>query len=217
MADVVARCTRGESVLFYTWTPNWTVGTLVPGKDVVWIEVPFPSLPDGEKIPDNQSTIKGVPGCVNDPCAMGFPPNDIRVVANKNFLANHPDIRRLLELVEIPLEDISAQNARMLEGEDDDEDIRRHALEWISGNRKKIDRWLEAARVLQPIKEQTALARGKEAQLPKAKLLRVVTKRFEPFVIYQDREYIGFSIECNDHGNRPGATWHNRRPPGSFR
>jgi ABC-type amino acid transport substrate-binding protein len=31
--------------------------------------------------------------------------------------------------------------------------------------------------------------------LPKAKVLRVVTKRFEPFVIYQDKEYIGFSID----------------------
>jgi ABC-type amino acid transport substrate-binding protein len=30
---------------------------------------------------------------------------------------------------------------------------------------------------------------------PKVTALRVVTKRFEPFVIYQDKKYIGFSIE----------------------
>jgi ABC-type proline/glycine betaine transport system substrate-binding protein len=195
MADTVVRCKRGQPVLFYTWTPNWTVGTLVPGKDVVWIEVPFPSLPEEDKDHKNQTTIKGVPGCVNDPCAMGFPPNDIRVVANKKFMAIHPDVKRLLELVEIPVGDISAQNAKMLDGEDDDEDIQRHAREWIKGNQEKIERWLKAARALQPIKEPAGLSQLKMGPLPKAKVLRVVTKRFEPFVIYQDKEYIGFSID----------------------
>lgn len=195
MDETIALYKQGEPIVFYTWTPNWTVGTLVPGKDVVWIQVPFASLPKEKEILKNQTTIEGVPGCVNDPCAMGFPPNDIRAVANKQFLENYPDIRRLLELVKIPLEDISAQNAKMLDGEDDDEDIRRHALEWIAGNREKIDRWLKTARALQPIKKQTALSQRERNPLPKAKVLRVVTKRFEPFVIYQDREYIGFSIE----------------------
>src|SRR5690606_24763625 len=46
MADAMARYQQGEPILFYTWTPNWTVGMLKPGEDVVWIEVPFPSLPD---------------------------------------------------------------------------------------------------------------------------------------------------------------------------
>ena len=171
------------------------MGTLVPGKDVVWIQVPFASLPKDQENLKSQTTIKGVPGCVNDPCAMGFPPNDIRVVANKQFLENYPDVRRLLELVKIPLKDISRQNAKMLDGEDDYEDIWRHALEWITSNREKIDRWLKAARALQPIKKPRALSQHERSPLPRAKVLRVVTKRFEPFVIYQDKEYIGFSIE----------------------
>jgi ABC-type amino acid transport substrate-binding protein len=100
-----------------------------------------------------------------------------------------------LELVEIPLKDISRQNAKMLDGEDDDEDIRRHALEWITSNRQQIDRWLKATRALQPIKPTKDLSEHGREALPKAKVLRVVTKRFEPFVIYQDQEYIGFSIE----------------------
>ncbi|MGD8285800.1 MAG: glycine betaine/L-proline ABC transporter substrate-binding protein ProX [Desulfobacterales bacterium] len=195
MDETIARYKQRRPILFYTWTPNWTVGTLVPGKDVVWIQVPFSSLPKEKENLENQTTIQGVPGCVDDPCAMGFPPNDIRVVANRQFLSAHPDIKRLLELVEIPLRDISAQNAKMLDGEDDDEDIRRHALQWITGNREKIDRWLKAARALQPMKEPTVSSQHKVGPLPKAKVLRVVTKRFEPFVIYQDKEYIGFSIE----------------------
>ena len=195
MDETVARYKRGEPILFYTWTPNWTVGTLVPGKDVVWIQVPFASLPKEKESLKSQTIIEDVPGCVNDPCAMGFPPNDIRVVANKRFLENFPDVRRLLEMVKIPLADISTQNAMMLDGEDDDEDIRRHALQWIKNNRQDIDRWLKAARALQPIKKQTALSQGERSLPPKTKILRVVTKRFEPFVIYQDKEYIGFSIE----------------------
>jgi ABC-type amino acid transport substrate-binding protein len=126
---------------------------------------------------------------------MGFPPNDIRVVANKPFLDKHPDVRRLLELVKIPLRDISRQNARMLHGEDEDEDIRRHALEWITGHREEIDGWLEAARALQRAQMPPPSAQRAVAPQPYKKALRVVTKRFEPFVIYQDKEYTGFSIE----------------------
>jgi len=195
MDGIIKRYQQGQPILFYTWTPNWTVGTLVPGRDVVWIEVPFASLPKEKERLENQTTLKGVPGCVRDPCAMGFPPNDIRVVANKPFLENHPDVKRLLEMVKIPLVDISAQNAKMLDREDAYEDIRRHAQEWIASHRKTIDRWLTAARALQPAKTSTALSTSKRVPVPPAKMLRVVTKRFEPFVIYQDNEYSGFSIE----------------------
>ena len=195
MDETVARFKKGEPILFYTWTPNWTVGTLVPGKDVVWIEVPFASLPAEQKGLENRTTIKGVIGCVSAPCAMGFPPNDIRVVANKQFLGRHPDIRRLFELVKIPLKDISRQNAKMLEGEDDNDDIRRHAQEWITGNRKMIDQWLKAAADLQPTKEPTELTHRKAVPPLKSKVLRVVTKRFEPLVIYRDNKYVGFSVE----------------------
>jgi len=195
MDETITRYKQGEPILFYTWTPNWTVGTLVPGKDVVWIQVPFASLPKEKENLKNQTTIKGVPGCVDDPCAMGFPPNNIRVVANKQFLVKYPDIKRLLKLVKIPLKDISRQNAKMIDGEDTYEDIRRHAQEWTQNNKDKIDRWIEAAKALQVSRKTIALAEGEIQTKPMAKVLRVVTKRFEPFVIYQNKEYIGFSIE----------------------
>ena len=35
MDKTIARYNRGEPILFYTWTPNWTVGKLVPGRDVI--------------------------------------------------------------------------------------------------------------------------------------------------------------------------------------
>lgn len=146
MADAIARFESGEPVFFYTWTPNWTVGTLTPGEDVVWIEVPFPSLPAGQEQYEDSTTVEGVAGCVNDPCAMGWPANDIRAVVNNEFLENNPAAKRLFEIVEIPLGDIFAQNARMHAGEDSEADIRRHAAEWIEENRDLFDGWVQEAR-----------------------------------------------------------------------
>jgi ABC-type amino acid transport substrate-binding protein len=126
---------------------------------------------------------------------MGFPPSDIRVVANKDFLKQNPAVKRLAEVVELPLEDINAQNARMIDGEDDDEDIRRHAQEWIHKNRRKVDQWLKTARAgKDPIRKLTTRVRLDDEK-QKEKTLRVATKRLEPFVIYQDKRYTGFSIE----------------------
>ncbi len=147
MADTLARFQRGEPILFYTWTPNWTIAQLAPGSDVVWIGVPFESLPEDQGGTDVDTVAEGVEGCVADPCMMGFPPNDIRVVANSEFLNNNPAARTLFEQVEIPLADIAEQNTKMIvDGEDTEADIQRHAQEWIETNRDTVDQWLEAAR-----------------------------------------------------------------------
>ena len=195
IANTITRYKHGEPVFFYTWTPNWTIGSLVPGEEVVWIQVPFPSLPKGHQDKENLILVDGVPGCVADPCGMGFPPSDIRVVANKDFLKRNPAVRRLAEAVEIPLEDINAQNARMINGEDDDEDIRRHAQEWIHKNRRKVDQWLKTARAGKAPSRKITKRAGFEDERQKEKPLRVATQRLEPFVIYRNRRYTGFSIE----------------------
>jgi glycine betaine/proline transport system substrate-binding protein len=138
MTDLVARYERGEPVFFYTWTPNWTVGELVPGEDVVWIEAPTH--------PHGNAPIPGVEGCVNDPCHTGWNADDIKVVANQDFLDANPAAATLLELVEIPLVDVATQNLRMQEGESSQADVERHAQEWIDENRSLVDEWLDAAR-----------------------------------------------------------------------
>jgi glycine betaine/proline transport system substrate-binding protein len=66
--------------------------------------------------------------------------------ANSQFLEENPAVRKLLEVASIPLDDIFAQNARMFEGEDSEEDLERHAEEWIANNRDQVDQWLEEAR-----------------------------------------------------------------------
>lgn len=141
MADAVAAYQSGEHILYYTWTPNWTANELVPGEDVVWIEVPEVDLPDMSLA--DAATRDGVVGCVNDPCKLGFPANDIVPVVNSAFLAENPAVRALLDAVEIPLDDIFAQNAAMNDG---DTDIEAQAAAWIETNRANVDTWLDAAR-----------------------------------------------------------------------
>ena len=119
---------------------------LEPGKDVVWIGVDHPSLPKDQKQYEDQTTVPGVTGCVSDPCKMGWPANDIRPVVNNEFLQNNPAARKLFEVVQIPIQDIFAQNAKMFEGEDSKEDIERHAAQWIQNNQKLFDGWLDQAR-----------------------------------------------------------------------
>jgi len=137
MADALGRYKQGDPILFYTWTPNWTVGLLAPGEDVVWIEMPNAT---------EETTVADVEGCVDNPCALGWQANDIRPVANNEFLDNNPAVKAVLEEARIPLEDIFAQNAKMNEGEDSQEDIDRHAAEWIENNSDLVNGWLEAAR-----------------------------------------------------------------------
>jgi glycine betaine/proline transport system substrate-binding protein len=146
MADAVGRFKNGQPIFFYTWTPNWTVGMLKPGRDVVWIGVPYPSLPEDQKKFEDQTTVEGVAGCVSDPCKMGWPANDIRPVVNNAFMEKNPAARKLFEVASIPLQDIFAQNAKMQGGENKAADIERHADEWIAKNRDMYDGWLAEAR-----------------------------------------------------------------------
>ena len=146
MADAIARYNEGEPVFFYTWTPNWTVYKLKPGEDVMWINVPKIIPKEGQKGLEDDMVAKGLTGTVTDPCKMGFVANDIRVVANRKFLQANPAIETMFSLMSVPFNDIAAQNNKMFEGEDDQEDIERHVTEWIEKNQDKWNSWLKAAK-----------------------------------------------------------------------
>jgi len=145
MAEAMGRYKQDKPIFFYTWTPNWTVGLLEPGKDVVWLNVKHPSLPEDQKQFEDETTVSDVKGCVSDPCKMGWPANDIRPVVNSSFLDANPAAKRLFEVMRIPLGDIFAQNAKMFEGEDSKSDIERHAKEWIESNQEVFDSWIAEA------------------------------------------------------------------------
>ncbi len=135
MADAIARYKNGKSILVYTWTPNWTVGALKLGKDIVWIEVPYSGTKKTKVANATKSSIN-----------LGFGADDIRPAANADFLKKHPDVRKLLQVASIPLSDISAQNMKMNKGEKSERDVRRHAKEWVKANQDTFDSWIEKAK-----------------------------------------------------------------------
>lgn len=135
IADTIARYENGDPVLYYTWTPYWVSGALVPGEDVEWLSVPYTSLPDGAS---GETTYKGR--------NLGFAVDSLRIVARNDFLEANPAAAKLFELAEIDINDISAQNKLIAEGEDGSEDIDRHVADWIAAHQEEYDGWLEAAR-----------------------------------------------------------------------
>lgn len=74
MVEAIDRYEAGEPVLFYTFTPNWTVGELVPGADVRWLETPFPSVPPGQTLEPGSTEIAGWPDAPPTRARRGGPP-----------------------------------------------------------------------------------------------------------------------------------------------
>ena len=190
ITETIDRFRSGQPVLYFTWTPNWTVGELVPGSGVVWLETPFPSLPQGQDSALDRTAIAGIDGCANDPCQTGWPPNDIRAVANSDFLDANPSVRTLLQQVALPLADISAQNVRMVTEGGDPSDIRRHAEEWVAANAALVNRWISAA---DP--DATGLDASASDETATGGSLAVAARVLPPFVIYENRAYSGFEVE----------------------
>jgi glycine betaine/proline transport system substrate-binding protein len=135
IADTIARNEGGENVLYYTWTPYWVSGVLVPGENVEFLAVPYSSLPDG-------ATAETTFGDKD----LGFAVDSIRIVATDEFLAANPAAAKLFELAKIDINDISAQNKLIADGEDSSADIDRHVSAWVEENRAAFDGWLDAAR-----------------------------------------------------------------------
>jgi len=146
MAQGLANYNSGKPIFFYTWTPNWTTAKLVPGKDVMWINVPKIEPTSAQKDFVKQMSASGIKGAVTDPVKLGFVVNNIRIVANKKFLSDNPAAKQFFEDFKLPLVDINAQNAKMQAGEKSQRDIDRQADEWISAHQQEWDQWLADAR-----------------------------------------------------------------------
>ncbi|QIZ50160.1 proline/glycine betaine ABC transporter substrate-binding protein ProX [Dickeya zeae] len=137
IADTIARYKQGKPILYFTWTPYWVSDVLVPGRDVVWLQVPFSSLPGKQKETDTK-----LPNGAN----YGFPVNNMRIVANKSWAQKNPAAAKLFAIMTLPLADINAQNLRMHQGEASQEDIERHVNGWINAHQAQFDGWINTAR-----------------------------------------------------------------------
>ena len=133
-----SRYRQDKPILYYTWTPLWTSSVLVPGQDVQWLEVPYTSLPE-------TSTSSANPDTTYQGKNLGFVTDKIMILANETFAQSHPSAIALMEQVQIPIADVSAQNQRLREGEDSPSDIRRHAQTWVKEHEETFQQWLDNA------------------------------------------------------------------------
>lgn len=134
IADTIGRYQRGEPILYYTWTPYWVSGVLVPGKDVVWLQVPFSANPQ------NADTR------LEDGSDYGFSVNTTRIVVNRAWAEKNPAAVKLFDVMRLPIADINAQNERMRDGENTQADIARHVEGWIKYHQQLFDGWIAQAR-----------------------------------------------------------------------
>lgn len=134
--DAIERIKEGKPTLYYTWTPLWVSSILQLGKDVVFLNVKKTELPEGQTA---STTIEGLGN-------IGFPMIQQRIVAATSFVNDNPSAKKLFELVEIPLDDLNAEDLRIYKGENSNDQIQQRALEWISTNKTKWAKWIAEAK-----------------------------------------------------------------------
>jgi glycine betaine/proline transport system substrate-binding protein len=137
ISDTIATYKSGKPILYYTWTPYWVSGILVPGKDTVFLQVTHSAHPvvKSTKLPNGAD--------------YGFNVNTQKIVANASIMKNHKDLVKLFELVRLNVNDVSGENMLMNKGQNKDVDIQRHAKMWIKQNKKLVDSWVKQAKALQ--------------------------------------------------------------------
>jgi len=143
MADTITRYEQGEPILYYTWTPLWVGGVLQAGEDVNWLEVPYTSLPEAQGETSEETTTAEIDG---ENVNLGFAVDQMRILANQEFVDQNAAAAKLFEVVQVPRPDISAQNRKMRNGEDSPEDIMGHAKTWVEENQDQFDQWVSTAR-----------------------------------------------------------------------
>ena len=133
LSDTMARYKTGKPVLFFTWTPYWLSGKLIPGKDIVFLQVTKSAHPDG------------ISTKLSNGADYGFPINSQKIVANKSITTKHKDIAKLFDIVKLSVNDVSGQNMLMRNGQNKAKDIKRHVQTWLKMNKSKVDSWIKEA------------------------------------------------------------------------
>ncbi|WP_320034296.1 glycine betaine/L-proline ABC transporter substrate-binding protein ProX [Halarcobacter sp.] len=133
IADTIANYKTGKPILYYTWTPYWVSGKLIPGKDVVFLQVTHSANP-------NQSSTK-----LSNGADYGFAVNSQKIVANAS-VKKYKDISKLFDIVKLDVNDVSGQNMLMTNGQKKEKDIDRHVKMWIEKNQDKVNSWIKEAK-----------------------------------------------------------------------
>lgn len=94
MADVTIRFEEGKLILYYIWTPYWVSDVMKPGRGVVWLRVPFSSLPGEQRDIDTK-----LPNGTN----YGFPMNTMYIIINKAWTEKNPTVAKLSVIMKLSL------------------------------------------------------------------------------------------------------------------
>nr|WP_293095122.1 glycine betaine ABC transporter substrate-binding protein [Okeania sp. SIO2F4] len=106
MADTVARYRQGKPILFFAWKPHWSASILRERKEIEWLNIPFTSLLGTmENFTEQETSWDGK--------NLGFAIDNIKILANKKFWEANPVAKRLLEQIEIPMEDVNLQDEKV--------------------------------------------------------------------------------------------------------
>lgn len=145
IAETFSRHRQGDPILYYTWSPSFVTEKLEPGKDVVWLPIPYGALPDGVSS-DGEHAVAGVTGCAGgqDPCMMATGSWNWKLAANKEFLNENPAVAKLAEIVQWPIATWSVWEGKMAE-QNTDRAIAKIAQSWIDENRDVVNEWLAEA------------------------------------------------------------------------
>jgi glycine betaine/proline transport system substrate-binding protein len=155
IAEATAKANDGVPMVIYTWTPSAYITELRPGDNVYWLTVneviddSNPSGVEGGEAYDQRPGTANIgtdlcPGAT-DSCQLGWVAADIQVTANNDFLAANPAAAKLLELVQLPIFDVSVANVAQSNGADSTDAINGLAADWIDTNEALVDSWLAEA------------------------------------------------------------------------
>ena len=135
MADTIERYEAGQPIFYTTWAPNWIMGVLREGRDVVFLNAPFSSLPGN---PDAMTEW-------SDGRNPGFGANDNYILVNKEFADANPKAMAFFNGLRISVGDLSAMMLRMNAGEKEPDQIEQIARDWIADNQADWDALIAAA------------------------------------------------------------------------
>jgi glycine betaine/proline transport system substrate-binding protein len=136
MADTIERFKADEPIFYSTWAPNWIMGTLQEGRDVVWLNAPFSSLP-GDQGTDTEWA---------DGRNPGFGVNDNYVLVNKDFAEANPMAMAFMNGLRLPIADLSLMMTRMNNGEDSPEELEQIAKDWIADHQAEWEALIAEAK-----------------------------------------------------------------------
>lgn len=137
MADTIERFESGEPIFYTAWAPNWIMSKLAPGKDVVFLNAPFSSLPGGAEV--NTEWADG-----RNP---GFGANDNYILVNREFAEANPSAFAFMDGLRIPIADLNAMMDRVNAGEDSADEIEAVARDWIAAHQADFDALVEKAKM----------------------------------------------------------------------